>query len=191
MSSLYTMKVELASVPKYIFALHDKLAIAVNVRPMAHGHENTRFFRVFKLADNDDTTTTTSHKFTWAEVTTLGDHALFMGSRNCKAERISTADRRGGVEGNRIYYYEERNYIHSHMARLDIGGCTVHYCEAERKHRLERIVSQGYHITSRTTQMALMVVCGSGLLTSNSSSVNTKYRTFILLCTGVFVILGE
>jgi hypothetical protein len=145
MSSLYTMKLELASVPKYIFALHDKLAIAVNVRPMAHGHENTCFFRVFELADNDDTTTTTSHKFIWAEVTTLGDHALFLGSTSCKAERVSTADRRGGVEGNRIYYYEERNYIQSHMARLDIAGCTVHYCEGERKHRLERIVSQGYH----------------------------------------------
>jgi hypothetical protein len=144
MSSLHMVEVKLSSTPKYIFALHDKLAIAVDVRPMAHGHESTQFFRVFELADNDHTTTTTSCKFTWAEVTTLGDHALFLGSTNCKAEHISTADRRGGVEGNRIYYYEERNCIHSHMARLDIGGCTVHYCEAERKHHLERIVSQGY-----------------------------------------------
>jgi hypothetical protein len=134
---------ELSSAPKYIFALHGKLAIAVDVGPTAHGREKEHFFSVFELADNDETTTT-SHKFTWAEVTTLGDHALFLGSTSCKAERISTADRRGGLEGNRIYYYEEHNCIHSHMARLDIGGCTVHYCEAERKHDFEKIVSQGY-----------------------------------------------
>jgi hypothetical protein len=85
----------------------------------------------------------TSHKFTLAEVTTLGDHALFLGSVNCKAEHVS--GQRGGVQRNCIYYYKEQTYLHNSMARLDIGSCTVHCCESESNHHLESVVSHGYH----------------------------------------------
>jgi hypothetical protein len=130
---------ELSYVLKYIFALHGKLAIAVDVGPRGPGCERGHFFRVFELVDE----TMTSHKFTLAEVTTLGDHALFLGSVNCKAEHVS--DQRGGVERNRIYYHKEHTYLYNSMARLDIGSCTVYCCKSESKHHLERVMSHGYH----------------------------------------------
>ncbi|KAK1618466.1 hypothetical protein QYE76_023983 [Lolium multiflorum] len=54
MRSFYIM--ELSSTVKYVFELHGKLAIAVEL--------NGDFFRVFELADNG---TTTSHKYAWVE----------------------------------------------------------------------------------------------------------------------------
>jgi hypothetical protein len=139
MRSFYTLG--LSSTLEYIFALHGKLAIAVGVGLGGANCKSGHFFRVFELTDH----TTASHKFTWAEVTTLGDHALFLGSANCKAGHVSTAGQRGGVERNRIYYYNERTCLDNSMACLDISSCTVYCWESETKHHLERIVSQGYH----------------------------------------------
>jgi hypothetical protein len=131
--------VELSYVLKYIFALHGKLAIAVDARPRGPGCERGYFFRVFELVDE----TMTSHKFTLAERTTLGDHALFLGSVNCKAEHVS--GQRGGVQRNRIYYHKEHTYLYNSMASLDIGSCTVYCYKSESKHHLERVMSHGYH----------------------------------------------
>jgi hypothetical protein len=139
MNSFYTM--ELSSTVKYIFELHGKLAIAVEV---GYGFREgmSNFFRVFELAED----TTASHKYAWAEVTSLGDHALFLGPANCKAEHISKVDQRGGVEGNRIYYTKQHsNFLHNNIECLDIGTCTMHCWESESKHHLESIVSRGYH----------------------------------------------
>jgi hypothetical protein len=142
MRSFYTM--ELSSTLKYVFELHGKLAIAVEVEPRGFNRQKGGFYRVFELADNG---TTRSHKYAWVEVTSLGDHALFLGPTNCKAEHISTVPRRGGVERNRIYYSKQHPYFHNIecLATLDIGSCTVHCWESESKHHLERIVSHGYH----------------------------------------------
>ncbi|KAM0896683.1 hypothetical protein ACQ4PT_023038 [Festuca glaucescens] len=118
MRSFYTM--ELSSTVKYVFELHGKLAIAVEVGPRGFNRKKGDFFRVFELADNG---TTRSHKFAWVDVTSLGDHALFLGPTNCKAEHISTAIRRGGVERNRIYYSKQHTYLHNNiecLATLDL-----------------------------------------------------------------------
>ncbi|XBI22930.1 hypothetical protein VPH35_063888 [Triticum aestivum] len=116
----------------YIFELRGKLAIAVRVW-------------VFELMD--DGRTPSSHRFRWAEVMSLGDQALFLGPSCCKAVHVSTANRRGGVEGNRIYYSQKHSSLRDSMeclARLDIGSCTVLSWESEGVHHLERIISQGY-----------------------------------------------
>ncbi|XP_020172529.1 uncharacterized protein [Aegilops tauschii subsp. strangulata] len=74
----------------YIADLHGKLTMAVinqwwpNPKP---------YFRVFELIDTN----------TWSELTSLGDHALFLGPAFSKAVHMP-ADRHGDVERNHIYY---------------------------------------------------------------------------------------
>jgi hypothetical protein len=145
MSTLHTA--EVSSSAKYIFELHRKLAIAVEVGASEFNGKKGYFFRVFELAENNDTAT--SHRYAWMEVMSLGDHALFLGPAGCsKAVHVPTGCQRGKVERNRIYYSNQHTYLHNNMEsleRLDIGSCTVHCWESEGKHHLERIVSRGYH----------------------------------------------
>lgn len=142
MSTLHTSDV--GSNINYIFELCGNLAIAVRVWPGSSSHR-AHFYRVFELMD--DGRTPSSHRFRWAEVMSLGDQALFLGPSCCKAVHVSTASRRGGVEGNRIYYSQKHSSLRDGMeclARLDIGSCTVLCWESEGVHHLERIISQGY-----------------------------------------------
>jgi hypothetical protein len=114
--------------------LHGKLAIAVKI---GYGRKTRHFFRVFKLVG----------EHTWAEVTNLRDHTLFLGPACCKAVHMSTAGRRGAVEGNRIYYFDQDSYNPDEvecLERLDIGSCTMHCCKSEGRHHLERILSRRY-----------------------------------------------
>jgi hypothetical protein len=120
-------------VVKHIFELHGKLAIAVKI---GYGRKTRHFFRLFKLVG----------EHTWAEVTNLRDHTLFLGPACCKAVHVSTAGRRGAVEGNRIYYLDQDSYNPDEvecLERLDIGSCTMHCCKSEGRHHLERILSRG------------------------------------------------
>ncbi|KAM0831109.1 hypothetical protein ACQ4PT_065765 [Festuca glaucescens] len=190
MSTLHTA--EISSWVTHIFELHRQLAVAVEVGTSEFNGKKGNFFRVFELAKNN--ATAASHKYAWMEVMSLGDHALFLGPAGCsKAVHVPTGCRRGKVEGNRIYYPNQHTYLHNMecLERLDIGSCTVHCWESEGKHHLERIVSRGYHYGKDRIRMALvvvMVVCGSGLLISSSSSFKIKYLTFIL-CRSIIVIL--
>lgn len=80
---------EVISNPRYIFELHGKLAIAVEVWPES-GRRNAKFIRVFKLSDGGTM---------WEEVTSLDDHTLFLAPTFCVSEEIdphcSTKIRRG------------------------------------------------------------------------------------------------
>jgi hypothetical protein len=145
MSALHTA--EVSSGVKYIFELHGNLAIAVEVGPREYNCKKGHFFRVFKITKNDDTASATSHStYAWTEVTSLGDHALFLGPAGCcKAVHVPRGCRRDEVEGNRIYYLKQHTYLQNNMeclARLEIGSCIVHCWD---NHHLEGIVSRGYH----------------------------------------------
>ncbi|CAM0879252.1 unnamed protein product [Alopecurus aequalis] len=138
MSKLASVRVD------YIFELPGKLAI---VEEVAQGYKTGQVYRVFELVDND---TMTTPKYTWAEVTSLGDHALFLGPACCKAVNLSTAGKRGGVDGNRIYYFEEQySCLHSSdvkcLTKLDNCSCIVHCCESQDMHHFARIPSRGYY----------------------------------------------
>ncbi|KAM0822340.1 hypothetical protein ACQ4PT_007451 [Festuca glaucescens] len=94
--------------------------------------------RVFELIDND------SYRYMWAEVTHLGDHALFLGQAGCKLSHVSATSMSGRVEKNHIYYSEERYKGEvKGLARLDLGCCMVYTGESPGVHRLEKIMSRG------------------------------------------------
>jgi hypothetical protein len=132
--------------PQYIFELRGKLATAVEVTPPVSNDQAARSFRVFELAAS-----TESSKYTWwAEVTSLGDHALFLGPRCCKAVHVSVAGTRGrgDLQGNCIYYSKNiHGAVYSKcLARLDLGSCFVYCYESDRADDSdERIMSRGFH----------------------------------------------
>ncbi|KAM0920627.1 hypothetical protein ACQ4PT_007447 [Festuca glaucescens] len=121
--------------PKYIFELGGKLAIAREV-PVPLTRKEARIFRVSELAN-----------YTWEEVTSLGDHALFLGPGCCKAVHVSAAGKHGDVERNRIYYSKhfEDNVDSKCLPRLELGSCDVYCYKSDRVLYSERIMSRGYH----------------------------------------------
>ena len=124
---------------KYIIELCGKLAIALEISNPSKGKKIT----VFELAVNPNKTTG-SPSYVWVKVVNLGDHALFLGAGCCKAVHVSsTADKRGIVEANCIYYSSNDDYPSS-LVRLDLGSCFVYCCESNLHHS-QRIVSRGYH----------------------------------------------
>ncbi|XBI86044.1 hypothetical protein VPH35_094069 [Triticum aestivum] len=84
----------------YIFVLHGKLAMAATT---LWSPNNEPFFKVFELVDNHDHEVAASYQHKWAEVTSLGNHALFLGRTFSKAVLVP-ANKRGHVERNHIYY---------------------------------------------------------------------------------------
>jgi hypothetical protein len=139
MTPLHTVGVQSSS--QYIFELHGKLAIAVLTWPGYYHCCESQFFRVFELMEND---ITSSYRYMWAEVTDLGDHALFLGPAGCRVSHVSTIGMCGMVEKNHIYYSEERYKDEvKGMARLDLGCCMVYTGESPGVHRLEKIMSRG------------------------------------------------
>jgi hypothetical protein len=134
--------------PRYILELGGKLAIAAKVKAVSR--REARIFKVFELASSD---TTQSCKYTWVEVTSLGDHALFLGTGCCKAVHVSTEGMHGKVKRNCIYYSEQdcsSLYEDSEcLARLDLGSCTAFYYESQGVDHLVGIISRGYHYNER------------------------------------------
>uniref|UniRef100_A0ACD5WNA6 Uncharacterized protein n=1 Tax=Avena sativa TaxID=4498 RepID=A0ACD5WNA6_AVESA len=127
---------------KYIFDLRGKLAIAVK---FSHKYKccSFNYFQVYEID---------VERHTWVEVTSLDDHALFIGPTRCKAAHVPAATGwRGEVERNRIYYSEQRlcpRHDEKCFKRLDLGSYTVYYGEetpegmnSERR----TIMSRGYH----------------------------------------------
>ncbi|KAM0931800.1 hypothetical protein ACQ4PT_000092 [Festuca glaucescens] len=106
---------------KYFFELHGKLAIAMKSSPSIYCC-NHHFFRVFQFDDI---------KYKSIEVTSLGDHGLFLGPACSKAVHMPVAGRRGGmVESNHIYYSEQQlcpRHETKCLERLDLGSYTVYY----------------------------------------------------------------
>lgn len=128
----------------YIFKHGDKMLLA---RRAQWSLENRLFFKVFELIKN------TRYGYSWVEVTTLDDHALFL-STNCSKMMYVPADRCGGVERNHIYY----NHINLlgdsksigndvQLTRCDTGEHL--YCRKDKKiNGVDRIKSIGYYMTS-------------------------------------------
>uniref|UniRef100_A0A8R7U1E5 KIB1-4 beta-propeller domain-containing protein n=1 Tax=Triticum urartu TaxID=4572 RepID=A0A8R7U1E5_TRIUA len=80
-----------------IFELCGKLAVVSEANAAPKGYKAC-CFKVFELED-------TPGRNIWAEVTTLGEHALFLGPQSSKLVHASTAGRHGRLEENRIYYH--------------------------------------------------------------------------------------
>jgi hypothetical protein len=129
----------------YLFELCGKLTIAIEGKPVSSNNAQT--FRVFELSRSDATHT---YNNTWAEVTSLGDHALFLGPGCCKAVCVSARGMHHEVERNHIYYSKKQYYPDDHkdlkgLTRVDLGSCTVYCYESEVVHHSEKIMSRGYH----------------------------------------------
>jgi hypothetical protein len=130
-----------------IFELHGKLAVAM----MALSWENNKpFFKVFQLD-------VAAHTYTWKEVVTLGDSALFLG-RSCSSRVLHVqAGGRGGVTKNHIYYSDHWHAIfynypkfrkEAYLARSEYGESM--YCCLHQKSRdgVEGIPSVGHYMTN-------------------------------------------
>jgi hypothetical protein len=138
--------------PYCIFELDSKIATAVDVTSPTRTN-TARTFRVFELARND---TTKSYKL--MEVTSLGDHALFLGPGFCKAVRVPTAGTWGEVRSNCIYYSHLENDDSKCLAELvDLGSCTVYcYKSGVVDHsESQRIMTRGYHYYGKSTHHEL------------------------------------
>lgn len=136
LSGLYLLGVN--SITSHIFELRGKLAIAVKVFP-ERGQLQDCFIKVYDLVQGD---------IMWEEVTSLGDHALFLGRASSKAVHLSMAGQRGAVEGNHIYYSEDQFLLKKNvecLSWLDIGSWAVLCWESKGSHHLEKILSHGYH----------------------------------------------
>jgi hypothetical protein len=122
----------LSTEARHIFELRGNLAIAIKVFS-----EGDNFYKVFELALRDTM---------WEEVTSLGDHALFLGRASSKAVHVSLmAGKRGEVKGNHIYdSYHNPNRPKDAM--LEVGSCIVYYWESKGgTNHLEKILSRGYY----------------------------------------------
>jgi hypothetical protein len=138
--------------PKYIFQLGGKLATAVKV---SHIRSKARTFKVFELASSD---TTQAYKYTWAEVTSLDDHVLFLGPGCCKAVQVSVMGMHGQMEGNHIYYTKQKHRLPNGvdpecLDRLDLGSLIVYCYDNKGAHHPERIKSQGYHYREKRNRI--------------------------------------
>ncbi|XBJ07015.1 hypothetical protein VPH35_012593 [Triticum aestivum] len=130
---------------KYIFELHGKVAVALDVWVLSDNVKSqsfkARFFRVFELINSN---TTQAPKYTWKELTSLGEHALFLGQGCCKAVHVAGMD--GVMEANYIYYSSPYEYDdEDRLTRLDLGSCFVYCWKSDGVHHLERIMSHRYH----------------------------------------------
>ncbi|KAM0822768.1 hypothetical protein ACQ4PT_071301 [Festuca glaucescens] len=127
----------------YIFELRGKLAIAMKCSPSYYCCNN-HFFRVFQFDGIG---------CKWLEVTSLGDHALFLSPACSKAVHLPVTCPPGGrVESNHIYYSEQQLCPRDEtkcLQRLDLGSYTVYYGKNSGRNNSRRIKSSGYHYCHR------------------------------------------
>ncbi|CAM0885480.1 unnamed protein product [Alopecurus aequalis] len=114
---------------RYIFELGGKLAIALEANSTLDPSE-ARFFMVFEID-------ATPWGYMWTEVTTLGDHALFLGPTNSTAVHVQADGQCGGVEKNNIYYFKKHltEPTNGVLTRLDLGCFDVYCWENQAMHR--------------------------------------------------------
>uniref|UniRef100_M8BZ98 Uncharacterized protein n=1 Tax=Aegilops tauschii TaxID=37682 RepID=M8BZ98_AEGTA len=129
--------------PRYIFELCGKLAVVSEANSALKGYESC-FFKVFELMNE-----ATPGRYTWAEVTTLGEHALFLGPQSYKLVHVPTAGRHGRLEENRIYYHmRQQENLARHkecLTKLGLGSCSVYRENRGMNQCMETITSEGYH----------------------------------------------
>ncbi|XP_051222229.1 uncharacterized protein [Lolium perenne] len=124
---------------RYIFEFRGKLAIAMKFAPRICCCKN-HFFRVFEFDGVENKPT---------EVTSLGDHALFLGPECSKAVHMPLTGRRGRMERSRIYYSEKQPcpcHKTKCLERLDLGSYALYYGKNKGMlNHSQRIGSSGYH----------------------------------------------
>jgi hypothetical protein len=127
----------------YILELHGKPAMAVLAR-WSPDHEP--FFRVYELANMNPA----YGIYEWAEVVSLGDYALFVGSNApCKMIHIS-AGQHNGVEANRVYYVKDEP-VDGDAVCMDANGCRAVYSGDggfDDDGTKRRILSVGYYVVN-------------------------------------------
>jgi hypothetical protein len=100
----------------------------------------TPSFRVFKLSDG---------AYTWVELTSLDEHALFLGQVFCKVVHVPVIiNGRGRVERNHIYYFDQllcSRHNTKCLERLDLGTNTLYFGKRESVDGFQRIMSSEYH----------------------------------------------
>ncbi|XBI86045.1 hypothetical protein VPH35_094070 [Triticum aestivum] len=140
----------------YIFDLHGKIAVAISAR-CSRNPEG--FFKVFELVDIHGDGPATSCKHKWVEVTSLDDHALFLGRTFSKAVRVPDG-KVGHLERNHIYYSRclSKNDVVPHGAILfftlptDFGDRKYYRVEdwknKDTSDDVKRIKSTGYFVDS-------------------------------------------
>ncbi|XBI88133.1 hypothetical protein VPH35_026127 [Triticum aestivum] len=129
----------------YILKHGDKLLMAK--RAWWSQENKGFFFKVFELAK------ISSARYTWVEVITLDDHALFL-SANCSSMVYLPEDMRGGVESSHIYYNnikligdDKSIYNDVDLTKCDNGQHL--YCRKDRKFNgVAMIMSVRYYVTS-------------------------------------------
>ncbi|CAM0877816.1 unnamed protein product [Alopecurus aequalis] len=130
----------------FIFDLDGKLAMA----RIRWSLQLETFFSVFQLVDIHARKLTKGYKHKWVKVTSLGDHALFLGQTFSKAVRVPVM-RRGSVERNRIYFFHHHRYISPtpyHSVFLTISNESGHMEESKENNmandEVKRIMSTLY-----------------------------------------------
>ncbi|KAM3354013.1 hypothetical protein ACQJBY_024930 [Aegilops geniculata] len=125
---------------RYIFELRGKLAVVSEANGAPKGYKAS-FFKVFELEDTPD-------RNIWAEVTTLGDQAMFLGPQSSKLVHVPTVGRHGRLEENRIYYQMRQQDLARHkecLTKLGLGSCSVYRENRGMNQCMETITSEGYH----------------------------------------------
>uniref|UniRef100_A0A8I7BAX8 KIB1-4 beta-propeller domain-containing protein n=1 Tax=Hordeum vulgare subsp. vulgare TaxID=112509 RepID=A0A8I7BAX8_HORVV len=127
---------QLDCLARYIVELRGELALVLQL--------NGSTFWVLQLNE------AASGKILWGRVTTLDDHALFLGPHSSKLVQVSTAGRHDGrMKENHVYYLmRQQDNLAGHkerVTRLGLGSCNV-YRENRGMHQcMENITSEGYH----------------------------------------------
>ncbi|XBI86043.1 hypothetical protein VPH35_094068 [Triticum aestivum] len=138
----------------YIFVLRGKLAMAMR---SLWSRDHEPFFKVFELIDVHGDGPAVSYKHKWMEVTSLDDHALFLGRTFSKAVRLP-ADKGGHVERNHIYYsccLNQNDIVAGDALRTfskDFSNQTYYRGDDEKEDKgsddVKRIKSTGYFVKS-------------------------------------------
>jgi hypothetical protein len=143
----------------YIVELCGKIVMAVRmIRGQRPCSRNIRgpFFTVFELSDTSGEEATTVPSYKWVEMTSLGDHALFLGPTCSKAIHVLT-DGFVCARRNHIYYSHHRCFTRKqempHSAKeflrsSNSNSChRVYYKEDESiDNGMEGIMSVGYYV---------------------------------------------
>jgi hypothetical protein len=136
----------------YIVELRSKIVMAVR-----RTQQGGPFFAVFELVDaGSDGSTTDRSYYKWADLTSLGNHALFLGPTCSKAVHVP-AGGHGYARKNHIYYTHHRCLTSKNKipgsAKEFLGSSSsngnhrVYYKEDESiDNNIEGIMSVGYYV---------------------------------------------
>ncbi|CAM0901586.1 unnamed protein product [Alopecurus aequalis] len=149
----FTSGGDLDAYSSYIVDLRGKLVVATRGPWGPSGRlrrNHGSYFLLFELVDVE-----TDRVYWWENVTSLGDHALFLGPSCCKAMQVSTSGH-GGLRRNHIYYSHHRCYTHKKrvpeeaeefFASSNNKNCHVYYKRDESTDNyVDDFKSVGYYV---------------------------------------------